>query len=1034
MEGDYLYERVLRAINENGSINVSLTLEDLKQGFEKLEADMNNLYGMYDLEILFKTIGATFHDDSKYKNDKDHNKGLEQISNTLYIDFFERIKDLDDKREPDKNTLSRHSNGILLNQKTKLRELLEQFHNYMKGYWKLYKLSEDEFNELNKRTADQFSSYISRGNDDLDAVFKEMVILPLMKNIEIGMDVNRDKDKWDSFSVPGAKYTEDLSKILNEFYKDIDTLLKKKPEELVTDAGQEYMNQSGEWQVYLQQTPWLINYRRMANVYLFMYQRIVYELVMILVNNVIPMIKNVKEIANGSTKLDNSIGLIILMKQVMTKKENMKYFLRGLKLFVETNNYLLKLIRDNKRNIINRNRPITRKPNTEYVKSVLPNIIEESITDPSSSKQSSISGVSDLIKDDDYMKGLLEGLDSEIDFDKIDKSYKKPSEKGKKIQRTKKKKKRIKLVKELVPAVSGNFFYKPRPGDYVTVDDITLPVTGIDGDRYIIQGSGYRGMIKLSEIFQLVTRSGELFDVKKELDEYNRGINRDSFIKKVKGIKDNNKILIEITGEIPSWKKPIPDDKYNFTNKTDNYLLGTITIPVNRHDVEGSLLFGNDLGDFKLHISYDDKLLSLKFDEFTITEANRRAMIDRHIREDREEEIDNLHYPTMGIARQELRDIDRSRSNQMNSRMASNVAQTEGISRGLDLESRIPLYERSRALEEMRGFTGGGILFSRAMSRVNPYYESSDWSQRSSSMNPTYLDPHGPGRLYGTSGDYGGKQWFEKFGSEYNDPYRIIEGEQEVCKLPHKGNSKKLKKWMKSRDIKKTKSSKGLTEKEIYRKINRKDDLFDHMECKNDKLLDIVCKNGKLTETKCVKSKYKAKLPQVEKPQMEDKIIQLETKLSNIDESNLSIQELADLRYQRLQLMQLKEESGKLSGGGKMKKKPIKTQKKGVQKKNKGKHQKEQEIKQILSIWKPEKIQGKPNPQDKQLSDEEIIKMGMKEIDEYTKKTKGRKPSWGPQKKDNENKMVFDFENMKINEEKKSELEGLEKELKQMGL
>ena len=79
----------------------------------------------------------------------------------------------------------------------------------------------DEFNELNKKTADQFSSYISRGKDDLDAVFKEMVILPLMKNIEIGMDVNRDKDKWDSFSVPGAKYTEDLSKILNEFYKDI---------------------------------------------------------------------------------------------------------------------------------------------------------------------------------------------------------------------------------------------------------------------------------------------------------------------------------------------------------------------------------------------------------------------------------------------------------------------------------------------------------------------------------------------------------------------------------------------------------------------------------------------------------------------------------------------------------------------------------------------------------------------------------------------------------------------------------------------
>ena len=96
----------------------------------------------------------------------------------------------------------------------------------MKGYWKLYKLSEDEFNELNKKTADQFSSYISRGNDDLDAVFKEMVILPLMKNIEIGMDVNRDKDKWDSFSVPGAKYTEYLSKILNEFYKDIYTLLK----------------------------------------------------------------------------------------------------------------------------------------------------------------------------------------------------------------------------------------------------------------------------------------------------------------------------------------------------------------------------------------------------------------------------------------------------------------------------------------------------------------------------------------------------------------------------------------------------------------------------------------------------------------------------------------------------------------------------------------------------------------------------------------------------------------------------------------
>ena len=82
-------------------------------------------------------------------------------------------------------------------------------------------------------------------------------------------------------------------------------------------------------------------------------------------------------------------------------------------------------------------------------------------------------------------------------------------------------------------------------------------------------------MIKLSEIFQLVTRSGELFEVKKELDEYNRGINRDSFIKKVKGIKDNNKILIEITGEIPSWKKPIPDDKYNFTNKIFTFVNGS---------------------------------------------------------------------------------------------------------------------------------------------------------------------------------------------------------------------------------------------------------------------------------------------------------------------------------------------------------------------------------------------------------------------------------------------------------------------------
>ena len=89
---------------------------------------------------------------------------------------------------------------------------------------------------------------------------------------------------------------------------------------------------------------------------------------------------------------------------------------------------------------------------------------------------------------------------------------------------------------------------------------------------------------------------------------------------------------------------------------------------------------------------------------------------------------------------------------------------------------------------------------------------------------------------------------------------------------------------------------------------------------------------------------------------------------------------------------------------------------------------------QKKKIWKPEKVIFRQNPQGKIMTDAEIVKMGVKDMDDYTKKTKGREPSWSPKKKDNVNKMLFDFENMKINEGKKSELEGLEKELKQMGL
>jgi len=177
-----------------------------------------------------------------------------------------------------------------------------------------------------------------------------------------------------------------------------------------------------------------------------------------------------------------------------------------------------------------------------------------------------------------------------------------------------------------------------------------------------------------------------------------------------------------------------------------------------------------------------------------------------------------------------------------------------------------------------------------------------------------------PGRLYSNSGDSGGNQWLQKYGSQLKDNFRIYEGEQEVCKLPHKGNSKKLKKWMKRRGIKKTKKFSGLTEKEIYGNVSRKDELFDYMECKNGKYLDIVCKDGKLTETKCVKSN-----------------------------------------------------TGR--GGGKTTKKPIKTTKKPIKTQKK-------------KIWKPEKVIFRQNSQGKIMTDAEIVKMGVKDMDDYTKKQK----------------------------------------------
>ena len=120
---DDLYERILRIIEDPGITDPSLALEELRYGFKKLDEDVQELYEIYDLDVLFSTIEDVFYEDLTYMKDVDHADELESISNTIKIDSFERITDLDDKGVP---PVGVDKGPKLLNQKTKLKTLLKK--------------------------------------------------------------------------------------------------------------------------------------------------------------------------------------------------------------------------------------------------------------------------------------------------------------------------------------------------------------------------------------------------------------------------------------------------------------------------------------------------------------------------------------------------------------------------------------------------------------------------------------------------------------------------------------------------------------------------------------------------------------------------------------------------------------------------------------------------------------------------------------------------------------------------------------------
>ena len=324
------------------------------------------------------------------------------------------------------------------------------------------------------------------------------------------------------------------------------------------------------------------------------------------------------------------------------------------------------------------------------------------------------------------------------------------------------------------------------------------------------------------------------------------------------------------------------------------------------------------LEDLEVLVKYDDKIVKLDRSEFTITQGQHMDMVNRQFNQDRDEEIQNVYGAIERAIRQEDNSV-RNAITELNRDpvFATNADLTMGQLRGLQFESQVPEYERQRAFERAEGYVGGGsklkdccdkniktrrkcrrkdgktFKLPRKHSRDKclskkkkgfsmesscapykycdqsggglvystlPYhlrsYISDDWSKSSDSNKKLmYLDPHR--RLFKDDGPDGAGQWYVKYGNEHKNFDYIIQGEEETCRLPHKGNRKKLKKWADDRKMTKTKYAQknNIKDDEIYRNVTTKADLFDFYKCKNDdEYLDIQCNNGKLTNTKCVRS------------------------------------------------------------------------------------------------------------------------------------------------------------------------------------
>ena len=95
--------------------------------------DIDYMYDKFQLDKLFKCIQSVYHE--SYKS----SPMLERPSNKLNVDLFHKIKEsLDDSNEDKVN-----QHGIM-NQRTKLKEMLKNLHSVLNTHWTLYNMDDPQ--------------------------------------------------------------------------------------------------------------------------------------------------------------------------------------------------------------------------------------------------------------------------------------------------------------------------------------------------------------------------------------------------------------------------------------------------------------------------------------------------------------------------------------------------------------------------------------------------------------------------------------------------------------------------------------------------------------------------------------------------------------------------------------------------------------------------------------------------------------------------------------------------------------------------